>query len=236
MLHNGRLHHAARLLRRHQKPHHAHEYALFREVCDAVTETLLVSKIPSFSNRKNVLGVDPSLNSTGLCVLVDDKLKMCYRVQTGLFGIERIIAIKNKIAEVIATHSIDVVGMEGYIYGRGMLVNNSFELHELGGVLKQEFHERGITPLIFSPMTIKKFVTGNARKVKKEDMIAGIKNHWNLNFSKKQNDIADAYAIAKFAYYLNAAQEMRIDPNDLYAGAFDKYQIEAIKGAYDRLK
>lgn len=213
-------------------------------------EPSIFSKVPALATcQVRTLGIDPSLNSTGLSVFNNDKLVRCYRVKTGMLGIARIITIKDFIVNLIESQDIDVIGMEGYIYGSGMLVNNSFELHELGGVLKAAFFGHGITPYLFAPTTIKKFVTGYLPPVKrakkgepkikidkKKLMAEGIKKHWNLYFdSKKQNDIADAYAIGKFTYYLNCACVLDIDPKILYRGVLESYQLDALSGAYSRL-
>ena len=178
-----------------------------------------------------VLGLDPSLNSTGLCVMRGDSLVRCARVTHKLTGILRLKYIRDAVKDIICSYDIDVCGMEGYVYGRSMMVTNSFELHELGGILKLMMHENDTPYHVFAPTSLKKFATGNARKVKKEDMIAGIAATWNIHFSKKQNDMADAYTLAKVCYFSHVALAERDTPTSmLFSGLLKSYQLDTING------
>jgi len=60
----------------------------------------------------NVLGVDPSLTSTGVCMSDDET--MVFQPKTK--GPERLIQIRNFVNALVRAHSIDLIAIEGYSF------------------------------------------------------------------------------------------------------------------------
>jgi Holliday junction resolvasome RuvABC endonuclease subunit len=139
----------------------------------------------------NVLGVDPSLTSTGLCVKHPDSGITTCRIRPGKYlkGPSRLAYSRREIEQALH-EEVELVCYEGY--SMGSRNGRMFDIGELGGVLKTLFYERGLPTLIVPPSTLKLFVTGkgNAKKV---DMVEAVMHNWGHQV--KSDDEADAYAL-----------------------------------------
>ena len=139
----------------------------------------------------NILAVDASLTSTGICM--SDMLPFRLIPPKGVMGMPRLRWFKGEIHRLLQLHDIDLMIIEGYAFGAKGRV---FTIGELGGVVKLVAWELGIDIMVTPPSTLKKFTTGlgNANK---EAMLKAVHDNWGyLTF---QNDEADAYALYKFA-------------------------------------
>lgn len=113
-----------------------------------------------------ILGIDQSLQSTGVCMFVDST---CAETRALAFpsvtGLDRLAFILQGVRDVIdaggGAGSFELAVLEGYAYGgTGM----TFHLAELGGLLRWHLaREWGIPYIVVPPSTLKKFVTGNGR-------------------------------------------------------------------------
>jgi Holliday junction resolvasome RuvABC endonuclease subunit len=105
------------------------------------------------------LGVDQSLNATGLCLLSKDRDPYLKTVDPGpARGVERLRYVKN-VVETFLEAGVQFVAFEGYSYDS---VGRVFELGEMGGVLKLLACENNVPMIIVPPATLKKFATSNA--------------------------------------------------------------------------
>jgi crossover junction endodeoxyribonuclease RuvC len=150
---------------------------------------------------KNVLGLDPSLSSTGLIVLnsVGEKLYEISLKTKKLRGMERLKFIKDHLLMVIKKYEIEDVCIESYAFGVRQS-RSKFNLGELGGIIRLTLHEQGVQYIDVAPPTLKKYVTGygNADKIM---MVEAVSKRWNIDFGKDA-DKADAYGLAKLAVEL----------------------------------
>lgn len=145
------------------------------------------------------LGIDQSLTHSGF-VLLDDEgvFVIAYALKPGkMRGVERLLHIEGFLNDKFLTAFQDLkVCMEGYSYGN--MFGKAFELGELGGVIKCWAG----SGLIVAPTTLKKFITGKGKLEKgidKKDIIPRIvKEKWG--FKTKDDNIADAYGLARIAY------------------------------------
>ena len=159
-------------------------------------------------------GVDPSLTSTGLVVLSNTGQVLEKRVvkpKKDLVGstlgqVARLIYIENEIIDTLVQLSgvnPVYIGYEHYSYGS---INKPFKLGELGGVLKTSFYKWGWGQIHISPSVLKKFAVddGHASKdrVKEQAIMEA-----NMA-STMPDDIYDAYFLAKFAWYVQAPQDV----------------------------
>lgn len=139
------------------------------------------------------LGIDQSLNATGLCRLAD------HGATTALVTVdpkkardgERLLLVKRAIA-ALATDGIKFAALEGYSYES---VGRVFELGEIGGVVKVLLLESGIPYVVVPPVLIKKFATG-ITTASKEDMVA---NCQGRGVPCTDDNQADAYFLARIA-------------------------------------
>lgn len=147
------------------------------------------------------LGVDQSLNATGLCRLDSDAcVTVLATVDPGkLRDGARLAFIKRAVSSTLA--DVKFVALEGYSYDS---VGRVFELGEVGGVLKVVFVEASIPYVVVPPVLLKKFATGST-SASKEAMILAAKNKGLIAADDNQ---ADAFFLAQIAraFVLNNAR------------------------------
>ena len=121
------------------------------------------------NGKKAVIGIDLSLNSTGLAFIFydnkEEKVNTKILKIKSLRGVKRLENIKREIDQFIDKCSgivdIDLICLEGYSFGsRGRAV---FSIAELGGLIKHLLFDRKIKTVLVPPTTLKKFVTGRGK-------------------------------------------------------------------------
>ena len=141
-----------------------------------------------------IIGVDQSLTETGYCIL---DLNTGYR-KTGIIkpkkirGVDRLNFIELQLREILILNHITRGVMEGYSYGS---IGRTFELGELGGIIKMIFNKRGIPLEIVPPTVWKKEVVGkgNANKDKVKLVVS---DDYGLKFNTQ--DECDAWCMAEY--------------------------------------
>lgn len=144
-----------------------------------------------------VCGCDPSLTGTGICVLDQDfKITHVSTLTNKLFGIPRLIYIRDCLNSVITECKPDIVFIEGYAMGiRGTHV---FNLGELGGVLRVLIYESKLPYVDVSPTTLKKYICGNGL-AKKNVMLEQTFRKFGVGSDVlKDDNQVDAYCLARF--------------------------------------
>jgi crossover junction endodeoxyribonuclease RuvC len=143
------------------------------------------------------VGVDQSLNGTGLCLLDDEG--QLVKLETvdpgGLRRGARLSYIKRHLESLLETGEVVAACREGYSYGS---VGRVFELGEVGGLIELFFYEQEIDLQIVAPTALKKFATGNSSAPK--DMMMRIAE--NSGAPVRSDDEADAFFLARVAYHL----------------------------------
>jgi len=142
------------------------------------------------------LGIDQSLRSTGVAVISkEQEVRYTGTVTPGkLTGVSRLVCIRNALREVIGLYpGIHYAALEGYSIGS---VNRSFDLGELGGLVRIVLHDEGIPALIVPPTSLKQFVTGNGSS-DKDAMRRAVLKKWGIDIN--QDDICDAFGLAQVA-------------------------------------
>ncbi len=141
-----------------------------------------------------VMGIDPSLTSTGFVVLRDGQLLEHAAFHTRTTGPVRLLEIQDQMLARIRDHRPELVAIEGYAFGvRG---GAAFSLGELGGVLRVGMHLRSAKWIEVAPSQVKKFATGKG-VAEKDQMLLTVFKRWGIEF--KTHDEADAYVLAQIA-------------------------------------
>jgi Holliday junction resolvasome RuvABC endonuclease subunit len=150
-----------------------------------------------------VIGIDPSLNSTGYAYRYQRdgtaELYTGHIDPRSLRGPYRLAYVRNQMARVLDAAQPQLAVYEDYAMGagKGPRSNNAFHLGELGGVLKTLLWERGVDILLVSPGTLKKALTGNGhadRGVKGKPMMrAALAARYGVKLM--QDDEADGFAL-----------------------------------------
>lgn len=144
------------------------------------------------------IGIDQSLTATGLVSLRDDSNRpvTAWRLSTKLVGVERLLYLRDAVSGCIYTadEKPPLVTMEGY--GFSARNSHSHSLGELGGLLKAALYEMGVVVAIVPPSTLKKYATDSGA-APKDVMLKSVFKRWS--YDTNDNNIADAYALAKMA-------------------------------------
>lgn len=112
-----------------------------------------------------ILGIDPSLQSTGLCALVDstcaDTAVLKFPSTQGMDRLRKILAgLKDFVNTYGGPGSFELAAIEGYAFaGSG----KTFHLGELGGLIRYHLDLWEIPYIVVGPGQLKTFWTGNAR-------------------------------------------------------------------------
>lgn len=153
-----------------------------------------------------VLGIDPSLSSTGYAVIENRKIIASGKIQTNPSNGDTDTRIQLIIKELIITaglHNIDAVMMEDGF--SGVNIGGSLKLAELRGAIIFYFKYNGIKIVHKQPKEIRK-ILGLKGNAKKEEVALALQNMYpNLKnevgeYSDKANknktsDIYDAISI-----------------------------------------
>ena len=148
-----------------------------------------------------VLGIDPSLTSTGICYEGYAEQIVTARIQPGKFlkGPSRLFhiysVIENTMDRVFDYHEKgNVVAYEGYAMGSSKAKGRAFDMGELGGVLKTLAYSKGVGILLVPPTSLKLYATGSGR-AEKVDVMKAVKDNWGYDI--RYDDEADAFVLYK---------------------------------------
>jgi Holliday junction resolvasome RuvABC endonuclease subunit len=148
----------------------------------------------------NILGLDPSLTSTGICA--GDNHGVAY--QSREEDAARLVDIRDYVLRMCLENDVKCVIMEGYSYGSR---TRAHALGELGGVLKVAFNEAWIPYVLVPPTSRAKFATGRGNAGKAE-VISAVSFKTNRSWSGKGiEDRIDAWVLHEMGLeYLGQSQ------------------------------
>lgn len=137
------------------------------------------------------MGIDPSMNSTGVSFrLSDGDLRSLCISSGGRKGMDRISYARYSLENLLNTYTPDLVAFEGYALGFRGASNAIFSLAEAGGALKLLIYDRDIAILSVPPSSLKLFATGKGNADKSKVGLA-LKEQVGVSFSSSdQNDAA----------------------------------------------
>jgi crossover junction endodeoxyribonuclease RuvC len=152
-----------------------------------------------------IIGIDPSLTSTGIVVLRDGKVELAVTTKNkpALGTIdrvrliyERIVCVAESLTDGEKWQAPDLIVIEGFSYGsKGRSV---FDIAYLGWRIREELErlrtEDNIPWLEVPPSQLKKFATGQGN-ANKEIILQQVYKRWGVEFS--DNNQADAYVLAQ---------------------------------------
>jgi len=171
-----------------------------------------------------VIGIDPSLTSTGIIVLRDGAVELAQTTKNRpeLGTIERVKEIREKILKIHYTvgKTPSLIVIEGFSYGsKGRSV---FDIAYLGWRIREDLEylkTNGVPWIEVSPAQLKQFATGKGN-ANKEIILQQVYKRWGVEFS--DNNQADAYVLAQIGRaYLGKADDLT---------SFQQEIISALKG------
>lgn len=149
----------------------------------------------------NVIGLDVSLNSTGIALLEDGKFKIAGTIKPGVaVGAARLVRMWDQIDEWWTANGIDVdlFAIEGYSYASR--TSQAHSTGELGGVIRYELQRRGEPYIVIPPATWRKEVLGRGNLAKSEVRIEVFKRY---GLELVSEDALEAFCVA-YAGWLQA--------------------------------
>ena len=143
-----------------------------------------------------ILGIDPSMTSTGIVLLKNGELQWAYVLRTsptkmwhGEYGeLERLMWI----VDHIPVNGIDYVAMEGV----AMMSRNTTALVQLSGLnylIRKNLIDNSVGFKIIPPTVLKKFATGKGN-AKKEEIIEVVNKKYKKDI--KDDNACDAFILA----------------------------------------
>lgn len=156
------------------------------------TQPFTTSKEQIISLNRSVMGIDPSLSSTGWCHLTGNHHN-CGSITPAwkAVGPARLRDLFNKLDDILGEFLPSMVVLEGYSYGSS---HHREALAEWGGLIRVLLFDRKIPTLIVAPTSLKKFVLSEASS-EKDQMLLAVYKRWGVEFSN--NDECDAYALSQ---------------------------------------
>lgn len=152
------------------------------------------------TDTPNVLGIDPSLTSTGVSYRRGNGKIQAYALgKKELKGMERIAFLRDSVHTYLVRNNPSLVVFEGYALGFRGKTNTIFDIGELGGVLKLLILERGIDILLTPPTSLKLFATGKGNADKNEVMLA-LREKLGVQFSTSDQYDATGLLVMGEAY------------------------------------
>ena len=139
------------------------------------------------------LGVDQSLNATGVCVLAEDGRVV--EIRTVVYAVGgasdvKLLGIRNALLPLLPTAKFGAI--EGYAYDS---IHRAFDLGEVAGTVKLALVEHRVGYVTVPPVTLKLYATGSSR-AEKGDMIAAAVA---LGAQPADDNQADAFFLAHLA-------------------------------------
>jgi len=119
-----------------------------------------------------------------------------------LRGAERLAYFRERFTSLFADCP-GAAALEGYSFGSK---NGRGAAGELGGVVRLAAHDAGVRLLVVPPTVLKKYVTGKGTG-DKAVMLLHVYKRWG--FETDDHNVADAYALARFAETATVPQETR---------------------------
>ena len=141
------------------------------------------------------LGIDQSLNATGVCVVSDDGTVQILRtVRHEVGGVSDIKLLNIRRSVISAISGVRFACLESYSYDS---IHRAFDLGEVAGTVKVALLENSVQYLAVPPVTLKLFATGSTR-ASKEDMVQRAREEGVALVDNDDNQ-ADALFLARIA-------------------------------------
>ncbi|MCX7886059.1 MAG: crossover junction endodeoxyribonuclease RuvC [Verrucomicrobiae bacterium] len=145
-----------------------------------------------------ILGVDPSLRSTGYGVVETHGSQMkaivCGEIKnpSDLSHSQCLLRIGDSIGRLLTEHRPDAMAVEGLVYVQNTRI--AFTLGQVRGVILAEAARHGVPAFEYAPRRVKQTVTGRG-SAGKQQVACMVKAQLNLA-EVPSSDVADALALA----------------------------------------
>ncbi|MDD3646860.1 MAG: crossover junction endodeoxyribonuclease RuvC [Candidatus Gracilibacteria bacterium] len=146
-----------------------------------------------------ILGIDPGTTTIGYAIISKESHKLDL-LDYGVFSTTpkidlkyKLLEIGNDINELIKLHNPDLIVIEKLYFTTN--VKTAIDVAQARGVVVYEAIKHDIETLEYTPLQVKKAITGNGA-AKKAQLQNAIKMLFGLNSIPKPDDAADAIGLA----------------------------------------
>ena len=133
----------------------------------------------------NVIAFDLSLTATGFAFTRGGGRSNGVMNGGKLRGAERLSVLTGRYLDILTAFPWDLILIESGV----VRSNAAFALGELHGCFKMELFERGLTPTLIAPASVKKYATGKGNAGKPEMLTAAIRR---LDYQGHDDNEVDA--------------------------------------------
>jgi Holliday junction resolvasome RuvABC endonuclease subunit len=172
----------------------------------------------------HVLGIDPSLTSTGYAYRDDEDVRVGSLTQKEARSLKRLNNIALQVEKQAEMCMCQLAVVEGYAFAFKTNASRAHSLGEIGGIIKYTLWEKGISLLLVPPNSLKMFALGHyktvqidaggrKRKVKVKDLVKyAAEAEAGRRFAN--TDQSDAYWLLRMGEaYLDPSLLPRVRPN-----------------------
>ena len=155
---------------------------------------MLLSEKPGHLSDPVILGIDPSIRSTGLCTDSEHRAVRYEKADTDWDGEDRIRLIAEEILGECSRAEVSLAVIEDAV-NTGKLAGNSLTNLLLQGAIRFVLMSNNIPYLVVSPSLLKKFATGKGNADKTEMALSAYKRS---GFTFETSDECDAWWLLQF--------------------------------------
>lgn len=147
------------------------------------------------------LGIDPSLDGTGISIINNDYIiEISEKLHTKTHGVERLFHLENIFLSILNKYKDEIVlsAIEsGSFHSEGRL----FDMGEWSGILKLNLFKNNIPCIRIAPLQLKKYCSGKGDNFAK--MLILLKTYQNFGVEFDDDNKCDAYILSRIArdYY-----------------------------------
>ncbi len=146
----------------------------------------------------NILGVDPGIERTGVCIVSKtDCLKLVYhaliKTDSSLEHCDRLKIIYDSLNLIISNYKIDQSSVEKLFFAKN--VKTAMSVSEARGVILLCLRNNSIPIFEYTPLQVKQALIGYGRATKSQIQDI-VKRLLGMNDKIKPDDVADSVAIA----------------------------------------
>ena len=171
------------------------------------------------------LGLDLSLSSSG-AVIIDSTYNILQKeiFSTSSIGVERLFFLEKLFLKFLKKYIniVHLVCIESPAYG--ISDGNLFQLGQWAGLVELTLYKYGKNYIFASPSQLKKYILGSGKGAKQ---LMLLKTYQNFNEEFNDDNLCDAYGLARIAHDYNYIVERHEDIS------LKKYQNEVIDKIYN---
>lgn len=145
--------------------------------------------VATAEHEPRILGIDPSLRSTGAVLIVGGKVRWGERWHTDTRGVERLSYFDSQLRHALQD-GVDEIAIENYSFGS--VGRSLISLGELGGVFRLRAYRADVPVTEIPPARWRKELLG--RNVPKDHVRLEVWRRYGVEFSSL--DVLEAWALA----------------------------------------